>query len=99
MGEPARFLDCLAPLRANLWCYAHIGNLARGDQSRRGPSGRLTPAAAASSSALLGLGYTVHLSFPADVVLEFSYQRQDTHDQFAGPRSGVDRRVIDHLEG
>ena len=26
-SEPARFFYCLAPLRANLWCYTHIGNI------------------------------------------------------------------------
>ena len=27
---------------------------------------------------LLSLGDAIHLAFPADVILEFSYQRQDT---------------------
>ena len=44
-------------------------------------------------------GDAIHLTFMADVVLEFGYQRQDAHNELAGARGRVDGWVVHHLEG
>jgi len=67
----------------------HLGNLL---------GGKLQLAAKVNTS-LLSLGDAIHLTLAPNVVLELSYQRQDTHHQLAGAAGGVDRRVIHHSKG
>jgi hypothetical protein len=37
--------------------------------------------------------------FAANVILKLGDERQDAHNQLAGPRRGVDGRIISDLEG
>ena len=57
---------------------------------------RLTPE---PNTSISGFGDAIHLTFMADVVLEFGNQRQDAHNDLAGARGGIDGWVVDHLEG
>jgi hypothetical protein len=47
---------------------------------------------------ILGLSDSIHLPFSPSIILELGNQSKDAHDEFTGAGSGVDRRIIQHLE-